>query len=238
MARRGVQSAEVPRRRRAVARGVAVGEDLAVGEKDPVPKPVGGGHGRGHGALARGAEVGGVAERVDVARRGHQPVPVPAGVGHDGHRGTGTAADARAGPGKVGVTEGEDATVGGHHEVAVVVDGRHHAHNGRVEAVREARSGGMEPEAGYGPVELGVAVAEDSRRRRRRASSRRGRRRHNADHGSLQVQAPGRPVELGLTEGEDPAVGADQPVAARARHVGVGERRAKPVRMRSVPPRR
>ena len=38
---------------------------------------------------------------------------------------------------EAGVTEGEHAAVGRHHEVTVVVDGRDHAHNGRVEAVGE-----------------------------------------------------------------------------------------------------
>ena len=82
----------------------------------------------------------------------------------------------------------------------------------------------MKPEAGYGAVELRVAVAEDPAVGRVEPVPTMVSRRHDADHGSLQVQAPRRSVELGLTEREDPAVGSDEPVTARARHVAIGER--------------
>ena len=67
--RGGVHAAEVGRRRRAELGGIAVGEDLAVGEQDPVALPVGGrARPRSPCRWARGAEVGGVTEGVDVAR--------------------------------------------------------------------------------------------------------------------------------------------------------------------------
>ena len=71
--------------------------------------------------MARCAEVGGVAEGVDVAGLGDQPVAVAAGVGHHSDRCARAAPDAGARAGEAGVTEGEDPTVGGHHEVAAVV---------------------------------------------------------------------------------------------------------------------
>jgi hypothetical protein len=79
------------------------------------------------------------------------------------------------------VTEGEHTAVRRHHEVAVVVDGRDHAHNGRVEAVGEPRAGGIEPEPGYGAVELGVAVGEDPAVRRIEPVAAVVRRGHDAD---------------------------------------------------------
>ena len=165
--------------------------------------------------MAGSAEVRGVTERVDVSRGRHEPVTAPAAVGHNGHRGARTTSDTGARSGEVRVAEGEDPSVGGHHEVAVVVDRGDHAHNGHVEAVREPRTGGMEPEAGYGAVELRVAVAEDPAVGGVEPVPAVVRRGHDTDHRPLQAQAPCRSIELGLTEGEDPAVGAHEPVPTR-----------------------
>ena len=176
MAAAGVEGVEVRRGGRTEAGGVAVGQDLTVAEEDPVALPVGGGHGRGDGAVPRGAEVGGVAEGVHVPGRGHEPVAVAAGVGHDRDRGTRAAADARARPGEVGVTEGEDPAVGGHHEVAVVVVGGHHADDRGVRgcwAAPSRRDGVRGPGSSR---RTGCRRRRRSRRRRRRASSRRGQR--------------------------------------------------------------
>src|SRR5271167_799378 len=102
----------------------------------------------------------------------------------------------------MGITKGEDTPVRGHHEVAPVVMGWHHADDGRVEAVRKARACGMEADSGYRSVELGVSIAEDAAVRGVEPVPAVVGRGHDADHGELQVQAPGRPVELGLTKGE------------------------------------
>ncbi len=209
---------------RAVGGSVAVRVHLPLLSRTLISQPVGRGHGRGHVAVARGSEVRGVPERVDASRGRHQPVAVAGGIGHDRHRGARAAADAGAGPCEVGVTEGEHAAVGRHHEVTVVVDGGHHADNRRVEAAGEPRSGGMEPDSGYGAVVLGVAVGEDPAVGRIEPVAAMVCRGHYADNRPLQVQAPGRSVELGRAEAEDAAVGPDEPVAALARHVGVGER--------------
>ena len=109
--------------------GVAVGEDLPVGVEDAVAVSVRRGHRRsdGRGLGSRRTEVRRVAEGVDVARLSHQPVAVATGVGHDCDRGARAAPDAGAAPGEVGVAEGEDPAVGGHHEVATLVVARHHA---------------------------------------------------------------------------------------------------------------
>ena len=148
----GVEAAHLTGRTPEVA-GVAVVVDGAVGEEDPVPVSVRRAHGGGHRRALRsgGAVVRGVTERVDVAALGHEPVAVAAGVGHDGHRRPGAAADPRAAAGEAGVAEGEDAAVGGDHEVPTAVGGRHHAHDGALSELGNPEPAGWSPSPGIDP---------------------------------------------------------------------------------------
>ena len=106
----------------------------------------------------------------------------------------------------MGVTECEHATVGGHHEVAAIVVRGHHAHNRGIQAIGQARASGVEAQPRNGTVELRVAKAEDPSIGRVEPVPAVVSGRHNADDGALEPEAPGRPVELGRAEAEDPAV--------------------------------
>ena len=199
--------------------GVAEGEHLPGTVEDPVAAAVGGGHRRGDGrALGAGrAVVGGVAEGVDGAGARDHPVAVAGGVGHDGDGRPAAAADARAGPLEPRVTEGEDAAVRGDHEVAVAIGGGHHPHDGCVEAVRQARAGGMQAATGDGTVEARIAEGEDAAVGGDEPVAAPVGRGGDADDGALEMQRAGGAVELGRPEAEDAAVRSHQPVPVRRR---------------------
>ena len=106
----------------------------------------------------------------------------------------------------MGVTEGEDAAVGSHHEVAAIVVGGHHANDGSIETVGQARAGRVKPESWDRAVVLGVAVGEDTSVGGIEPVATLICGWDDADDGALEFQAPGRAVELGRAEAEDPAV--------------------------------
>ena len=106
----------------------------------------------------------------------------------------------------MGVTEGEHATVGSHHEVAAIVVRGHHADDGGIEAVGQARASGVQAQSRNGAVVLGVAVGEDTSVGGIEPVATLICGGDDADHGALEFQAPGRAVELGRAEAEDPAV--------------------------------
>ncbi len=102
-----------------------------------------------------------------------------------------------------GVTEREDAAVGGDEPVPLAVGAGCHADDGLVEVqgarrtevprvteAEDAAVGGDEPVA--------AAVGGGC----------------HADDGPVEADGPGRPVERGVAEAEDAAVGGDEPVAA------------------------
>ena len=153
-----------------------------------------------------------------------EPIPVPAGVGHDRHRGARTAAAARARALELGIAEGEDTTVRGHHEVAGPVRRRHHAHNRGIQPLRVRRPRRSKAQSGDGAVKARVAEGEDptiGSHEPVAAVIGRGR---DPDDRPLEGQRPRRPVELRGAEGENPPIGADQPVAVLAAEWGGGRR--------------
>ena len=88
---------------------------------------------------------------------------------------------------------------------------------GAFEAVRQARAGGVQPEAGNGAVERRVAEAEDAPVGGDEPVPVPGGGRRDPDHRTLQMDAPRGAVERGRAEREDAAVRADQPVAVGGR---------------------
>ena len=207
----------------AVVRGVAVVVDSAVGREDPIATAVRRSDRRGHRGpgVPRCPVIGGVAEGVDVPGLGDEPVAVAAGVRHHCDGCARTASNTWARTGEMGVTECEHATVGRHHEVATIVVGGHHANDGGIEAVGQARASGVEAQPRNGAVELGVAKAENAAIGCVEPVAAVVFGRHNADDGALELEAPGRAVELGRAEAEDPAVRANEPVAVCSARVAV-----------------
>ena len=78
-------------------------------------------------------------------------------IGHYCNSGAIAPAYSRTRPSKVRVTQGKDPPVRGHHEIAAVIAGWHHPDYRVIEAVRQPRTGRVEPKTGDRTVERGIA---------------------------------------------------------------------------------